>query len=52
MENAAPAHASLMDAVYRHQRHVYDVTRKFYLLGRDHLIGELQPPAVEVRSKK
>ncbi|MAW86942.1 MAG: SAM-dependent methyltransferase [Phyllobacteriaceae bacterium] len=45
MENAAPAHASLMDAVYRHQRHVYDVTRKFYLLGRDHLIGELQPPA-------
>jgi len=37
--------ARLMDAVYRHQRHVYDLTRKYYLLGRDHLIDELQPPA-------
>lgn len=36
--------ARLMDAVYRHQRHVYDLTRKYYLLGRDHLIRELQPP--------
>ncbi|TYC52756.1 methyltransferase domain-containing protein [Rhodobacterales bacterium] len=36
--------AQLMDAVYRHQRHVYDLTRKYYLLGRDHLIEELQPP--------
>lgn len=45
MENAAAAHAGLMDGIYRHQRHVYDLTRKFYLLGRDHLIGDLQPPA-------
>ncbi|MBG6199189.1 S-adenosylmethionine-diacylgycerolhomoserine-N-methyltransferase [Labrenzia sp. EL_13] len=37
--------ARLMDAVYRHQRHVYDLTRKYYLLGRDHLIRELLPPS-------
>jgi S-adenosylmethionine-diacylgycerolhomoserine-N-methlytransferase len=36
--------ARLMDTVYRHQRHFYDLTRKYYLLGRDHLIDELQPP--------
>jgi S-adenosylmethionine-diacylgycerolhomoserine-N-methlytransferase len=36
--------ARLMDAVYRHQRHFYDLTRKFYLLGRDRLIRDLQPP--------
>ncbi|MEM8701374.1 MAG: class I SAM-dependent methyltransferase [Pseudomonadota bacterium] len=36
--------ASLMDDVYRRQRHIYDVTRKYYLLGRDHLIRELKPP--------
>jgi S-adenosylmethionine-diacylgycerolhomoserine-N-methlytransferase len=41
---ALPAH-ELMDRVYRHQRHVYDLTRKFYLLGRDHLIARLDPPA-------
>ena len=34
-------HAGLMDGIYRHQRHVYDFTRKYYLLGRDRLIGEL-----------
>jgi S-adenosylmethionine-diacylgycerolhomoserine-N-methlytransferase len=32
-----------MDAIYRYQRYVYDATRKFYLLGRDRLIGELAP---------
>lgn len=36
--------ASLMDAIYRRQRHIYDVSRKFYLLGRDRLIAELDPP--------
>jgi S-adenosylmethionine-diacylgycerolhomoserine-N-methlytransferase len=35
------AHAQLMDKVYRHQRHIYDVTRKYYLLGRDRLVREL-----------
>ncbi len=32
----------LMDQVYRRQRHIYDLTRKYYLLGRDHLIDRLQ----------
>jgi S-adenosylmethionine-diacylgycerolhomoserine-N-methlytransferase len=35
-------HAALMDRVYRHQRHFYDLTRKYYLLGRDKLVRELQ----------
>jgi S-adenosylmethionine-diacylgycerolhomoserine-N-methlytransferase len=30
-----------MDAIYARQRHVYDLTRKYYLLGRDRLIAEL-----------
>ena len=34
----------LMDHIYRHQRHVYDLTRKHYLLGRDHLISRLDVP--------
>ena len=33
----------LMNRTYRHQRHVYDFTRKYYLLGRDRLIAELAP---------
>ena len=36
--------AGQMDAMYRHQRHFYDATRKFYLLGRDGLIADLDPP--------
>lgn len=32
-----------MDRIYRHQRHIYDATRKFYLLGRDQLINGLRP---------
>jgi S-adenosylmethionine-diacylgycerolhomoserine-N-methlytransferase len=31
----------LMNQTYRHQRHIYDFTRKYYLLGRDRLIGEI-----------
>ena len=38
-------HAALMDGVYRWQRHVYDVTRKYYLLGRDRMIAGLGVPA-------
>jgi S-adenosylmethionine-diacylgycerolhomoserine-N-methlytransferase len=30
-----------MDAMYRYQRHIYDITRKYYLLGRDDLIEKL-----------
>ena len=33
-----------MDGVYRYQRHIYDLTRKYYLLGRDGLIADLSPP--------
>ena len=41
-QTAAPDHAALMDSVYRGQRHIYDITRKYYLFGRDRLIDELQ----------
>jgi S-adenosylmethionine-diacylgycerolhomoserine-N-methlytransferase len=37
------AAAELMDRTYRHQRHVYDFTRKYYLLGRDPMIAQLCP---------
>jgi S-adenosylmethionine-diacylgycerolhomoserine-N-methlytransferase len=36
-----------MNNMYRWTRHVYDATRKYYLLGRDRLINELQPKADE-----
>lgn len=39
------AHGQLMDGVYRWQRHIYDLTRKYYLLGRDGLIADLDVPA-------
>lgn len=42
--NGAPA-AMLMDRMYRHQRHFYDFSRKYYLLGRDRLIAQLAPPS-------
>jgi S-adenosylmethionine-diacylgycerolhomoserine-N-methlytransferase len=32
-----------MDGIYRYQRYIYNATRKYYLLGRDRLIDELQP---------
>lgn len=35
--------AELMDRIYRRQRHVYDLSRKYYLLGRDRLIAGLAP---------
>lgn len=38
-------HAARMDAIYRYQRHIYDLTRRHYLLGRDELIAGLDPPA-------
>ncbi|WP_375713616.1 class I SAM-dependent methyltransferase [Sphingobium sp. BS19] len=36
-----PDHADHMDAIYRYQRHIYDASRKYYLLGRDRLIQDL-----------
>ena len=43
--SSAP-HAALMDKVYRRQRHIYNLTRKYYLLGRDRLVRQLRarPP--------
>ncbi len=35
-------HGSLMDGVYRHTRHVYDLSRKYYLIGRDRMINDLE----------
>lgn len=43
MGGALPASAK-MDAIYRYQRFIYDVTRRHYLLGRDSLIDDLNPP--------
>jgi S-adenosylmethionine-diacylgycerolhomoserine-N-methlytransferase len=39
MTNAAGM--DLMNRIYRHQRYVYNVTRKYYLLGRDRLIADI-----------
>jgi S-adenosylmethionine-diacylgycerolhomoserine-N-methlytransferase len=42
--SATVVQAGLMDRIYRRQRHVYDLSRKYYLLGRDRLIEGLAPP--------
>lgn len=34
-----PSHR--MDHLYRHARHIYDATRKYYLLGRDQLLDRI-----------
>ncbi|WP_116134606.1 class I SAM-dependent methyltransferase [Tropicimonas sp. IMCC34043] len=43
MTDHADAHGALMDGIYRYQRRIYDVTRKYYLLGRDRLIAQIDP---------
>lgn len=35
------SHGALMDRVYRRQRHFYNFTRRYYLIGRDDLIRRL-----------
>lgn len=45
MASSALTHAAQMDAQYSWQRHIYDLTRKYYLLGRDRLIVDLDVPA-------
>jgi S-adenosylmethionine-diacylgycerolhomoserine-N-methlytransferase len=35
-------HAALMDRIYRRQRHIYNLTRKYYLFGRDRAIRGLR----------
>ena len=43
---AWPAEATRrMNRMYRWQRHIYDATRRYYLLGRDRLIAGLRPGA-------
>jgi S-adenosylmethionine-diacylgycerolhomoserine-N-methlytransferase len=41
MTSAVAGHGALMDQVYRRQKHIYDLTRKYYLFGRDRLIAGL-----------
>lgn len=43
MVETRSAHAKLMDRTYRHQRLIFNVTRRHFLLGRDHLLGDLGP---------
>ncbi|MGA7806603.1 class I SAM-dependent methyltransferase, partial [Bradyrhizobium sp.] len=46
-EEAAPAGDATrrMNRMYRQQRHIYDATRRYYLLGRDRMIANLRPRA-------
>jgi S-adenosylmethionine-diacylgycerolhomoserine-N-methlytransferase len=37
------ATTQLMNRIYRRQRHIYDVTRRWFLLGRGRLIADLRP---------
>src|SRR5450631_3321857 len=37
-------HSTTMDGIYRFQRHIYDVTRRHFLLGRDQLLDGLNIP--------
>ncbi len=34
-----------MDGIYRYQRYIYDLTRKYFLLGRDTMLAGMKPPA-------
>ncbi|HUH49742.1 MAG TPA: methyltransferase domain-containing protein, partial [Mycoplana sp.] len=42
---SASSHAERMDRQYRYQRHLYDLTRKYYLFGRDRLLGQISAEA-------
>ncbi len=44
MPSASDSHAAAMDRMYRFQRHFYDATRRYYLLGRDELVQTLRVP--------
>ncbi len=39
-----PGPGQAMDRMYRFQRHFYDASRRYYLLGRDRLLDRLAPP--------
>jgi S-adenosylmethionine-diacylgycerolhomoserine-N-methlytransferase len=47
MTSSAHSHAALMDRIYIWQKDIYDVTRKFYLLGRDEMLASLNARAGE-----
>jgi S-adenosylmethionine-diacylgycerolhomoserine-N-methlytransferase len=42
--DASEENRNSMDRMYRLQRHIYDATRKYYLLGRDQLLRDLNCP--------
>jgi len=42
--DSGDGHAGRMDRMYRYQRHIYDLTRKYYLFGRDRAIARLAVP--------
>jgi S-adenosylmethionine-diacylgycerolhomoserine-N-methlytransferase len=44
MTSGSERHAAAMDRMYRFQRHIYDATRRYYLLGRDRLVCDLKVP--------
>ncbi|MEI7861219.1 MAG: hypothetical protein WCJ21_01255, partial [Planctomycetota bacterium] len=37
--------AVAMDRMYRMTRHIYDITRRYYLLGRDRMLEEVETSA-------
>ena len=43
MSSATQDAARHRDGIYQYQRYIYNATRKYYLLGRDRLLNELQP---------
>lgn len=43
MTGSALSDAERMDRHYQYQRFIYDLTRTHYLIGRKHLIADLQP---------
>lgn len=45
VESKPSPHAQKMDGIYRWTRHIYDLSRKFYLFGRDKLLKDLNAPA-------
>ncbi len=46
-EHADTQTKNAMDRMYKWTRHVYDASRKYYLLGRDHLIQHVKPKTGE-----
>jgi S-adenosylmethionine-diacylgycerolhomoserine-N-methlytransferase len=44
-ETRADGQAAAMDRMYRFTRHVYDLTRRYYLLGRDRMLAQVPTAA-------